>query len=92
MKTRKKIRKELNNYELSRTKDFPETQKNQLNYPNFQETQTRPLTDSAKTKKIFFFFFLRQQSRFQDQASFYIYIYILARTKQNQELRCVCRF
>ena len=55
MKTRKKIKKELNNYELSRTKDLiqkiPETQENQLNYPNFQETQTRLLKDSAKTKK-----------------------------------------
>jgi hypothetical protein len=53
LKTRikiKKIRKKLNNYELSRTKDLiqenPETQENHLNYPNFQETQTRLLKDS----------------------------------------------
>ena len=46
------MRKELNNYELSRTKDLiQKIPENQLNYPNFQETQTRLLKDSAKTKK-----------------------------------------
>jgi len=35
---------------------------------------------------LFYLFFMRKQSRFQDQASFYIYIYILARTKQIKNL------
>jgi hypothetical protein len=91
LKTRKKIRKELNNYELSRTKDLiqkiPETQENQLNYPNFQETQTRLLKDSAKTKKKSDFFFVRQQSRFQDQASFYIYIYIYIFQQEQNKIK-----
>ena len=49
MKLKKKTRKELNNYELSRTKDLIQEnsrKENQLNYPNFQETQTRLLKDS----------------------------------------------
>jgi len=79
LKTRKKIRKELNNYELSRTKDLiqkiPETQENQLNYPNFQETQTRLLKDSAKTKKKVIFFCAATIKISRSSLLLYIYIF-----------------
>ena len=110
---KKKIRKELNNYELSRTKDLiQENSKNSIKstkLPKFSRTQTRLLKDSriktnqfpndqgfssmysAKTKQkwfFLFFFFLRQQSRFQDQASFsfllFFYIYYIFRQEQNK--------
>ena len=53
----KKIRNELNNYELSRIKDLIQENsrnlRNQLNYPNFQETQSILLKDSwIKTNQL----------------------------------------
>jgi hypothetical protein len=42
----KRIRKELNNYELSRIKRNFQKLKKSTNYPNFQETQSRLLKDS----------------------------------------------
>jgi hypothetical protein len=49
----KKNRKELNNYELSRTKRNFQKLKKSTNYPNFQETQSRLLKDSwIKTNQL----------------------------------------
>ena len=42
----KRIKKELNNYELSRTKRNFQKLKKSTNYPNVQETQSRLLKDS----------------------------------------------
>jgi len=42
----KRIRKELSNYELSRTKRNFQKLKKSTNYPNVQETQSRLLKDS----------------------------------------------